>query len=70
MAQFDQPQEGMVRIAIVDMIGREVRFVTEGRFTAGRHTIPIDMSGLPSGVYFVRVHVRETAATAPIVLMR
>ena len=44
-----------VRLALVDLLGREARVVREGPLPAGEHAISVDGAGLPSGLYLLRL---------------
>ncbi len=41
-----------VRLAVYDVLGREVAVLANGRYPAGRYSFTFDGSRLPSGVYF------------------
>jgi hypothetical protein len=44
-----------VRMALYDVLGREVTAVDAGRLESGTHRLGIDVSGLPAGVYVWRL---------------
>ena len=44
-----------VRLALVDLLGREARVMHEGPLPAGEHAISVDGAGLPSGLYLLRL---------------
>jgi hypothetical protein len=48
---FDLPSPADVLIRLVDMNGRTVRTITRSQFTAGSHSLEIDLGGLPEGIY-------------------
>ncbi|MEM1043821.1 MAG: T9SS type A sorting domain-containing protein [Bacteroidota bacterium] len=50
---FELQEAGTVRLAVVDVLGREVAVLTEGTLAAGVHRATLDGSRLASGVYFV-----------------
>jgi uncharacterized lipoprotein YddW (UPF0748 family) len=52
---FHVPNEQYVSLRIFDMLGREVRVVAEGMFSAGDHRFQFDGTGLSSGVYIYRI---------------
>ena len=52
-----------VRIALFDLLGREVARVVEGNRGAGIHTVDFDASGLSSGLYFCRMDAGGFSAT-------
>ncbi|MEM1041269.1 MAG: T9SS type A sorting domain-containing protein [Bacteroidota bacterium] len=44
-----------VRLAVFDVLGREVAVLAEGRFEAGLHRLVFDATDLPSGAYVARL---------------
>ena len=51
---FTLAQDGEVRLAVYDLLGREVAVLAQGRMSAGSHTAVFDASRLSSGTYLVR----------------
>jgi hypothetical protein len=56
---FDVPQPSSVRLAVFDIVGREVQVLVDGPVGAGRHEVSwmgVDRRGIPvaGGVYFCR----------------
>jgi hypothetical protein len=47
-----------VKLAVYDLLGREVAVLVDERKGPGRYEVKFDGSGLSSGVYFYRIHVR------------
>jgi hypothetical protein len=66
----DLPVAGEVRLAIYDILGREVALLAEGRFNAGRHSFTFDGAGLASGVYWCRMTAGGFTAARRMVLVR
>jgi alpha-mannosidase len=58
------PAAGRVRIAVYDLLGREVAVVADGRMEAGAHSFTFDGSRLASGVYFTRLEAAADGGTA------
>lgn len=58
-----------VRLRLYDVLGRAVRTV-EGPAEAGRHTLTLDTSRLPSGVYLLRLRVGATRKTQKLTVVR
>ncbi len=52
---YHLPSEASVRVALSDLLGREVAVLDEGRRGAGRHELQFDAASLPSGVYLCSV---------------
>ena len=46
---------GVVRVVLYDLLGREVRVLTDGVMQPGVYTSTVDGAGLASGVYFLRM---------------
>ncbi len=53
--RFAAPSRGRVRIALYNVAGREVRVLLDEEVDPGFHTVGVDATGLPSGVYFCRM---------------
>lgn len=61
---------GDVRLALVDLLGREVRVVCEGPLPAGGNTMAIDGTGLPSGLYLLRLEREGAVEVRKALLLR
>lgn len=59
-----------VRVAVFDVLGREVARLLETRMEAGTHAAMFDGSTLPRGTYVVRVAAGGVAQALPLVLAR
>ena len=55
---------GEARVALYDVLGREVAVAAQGERAAGPHTVALDTAGLAPGVYVVRVVTGGTATDA------
>ncbi len=64
------PESAPVRLAVYDVLGREVAVLLDGAVAAGRHTVRFEAAGLPSGVYLVRLEADGVAATQRLTLVR
>lgn len=61
---------GAVTIALFSVNGERVKELFNGEQIAGEHTLRIEMSGLPSGIYFVRMQSGTHSASLPIHYMK
>ncbi len=50
--EYDLPIESTVKVVLFNALGQSVSVLAEGPRPAGRHSIQLDASTLPSGVYF------------------
>jgi hypothetical protein len=68
--QFSVPRASDLRIAVYDLLGREVALLADGRYAAGEHTINWDGGALASGIYFIRMEAPRTQIVKKAVLLR
>ena len=54
---------GALRLAVYDVIGREVAVLADGALAPGEHPFTLSGARLPAGVYFVRLETRRQTET-------
>ncbi len=59
-----------VRLAVYDLLGKEVAVLVDGVKEAGEYTVTWDAQGMASGVYFCRLTAGEFSAVKKMTLMR
>ncbi|HYE58964.1 MAG TPA: T9SS type A sorting domain-containing protein, partial [Rhodothermales bacterium] len=69
-ATLSIPSAGRVRATLHDLLGRQVAVLHEGPVAAGRMQFDVPVSGLPAGMYVVRVEMPTGTASAPLVVQR
>ncbi|MEZ4702661.1 MAG: hypothetical protein R2834_20170 [Rhodothermales bacterium] len=52
---FDLAETAVARLALYDVLGREVATIWNGPLAPGRHAFPVDGSALPAGLYLYRL---------------
>tara|TARA_Y100001970_G_scaffold155040_1_gene189918 strand:+ start:3842 stop:4534 length:693 start_codon:yes stop_codon:yes gene_type:complete len=52
---YSIPSYGMVKVALIDINGREVQSLTNGMLSKGNYDIKIDGNNLSSGIYFLSI---------------
>jgi Ni,Fe-hydrogenase III small subunit len=52
---FSIPKSGIVKIAVYDVVGREVTVILNEHRTAGSYTVPFDAENFASGVYLYKM---------------
>ena len=60
---FALPEAGETRLALYDLLGREVAVLFAGALPAGVHEVAFDAAGLPRGVYLYRLAVADRVLT-------
>ena len=60
---FDNPEPGHVKLAVYDLLGREVHRIESRELEAGRHVYRFDASGLSSGSYLYRLESSRVTET-------
>lgn len=68
--EFTLPVSSKVRLALYDILGREVKIMASGNFNAGRHQIKLNASNLASGVYFYKLEANDFISVKKLVLMK
>lgn len=59
-----------VKVAVVDILGRQVQVLQDGQREPGTHEVIFDGTFLSSGVYFYRVQTAEKSLTRPLLLVK
>jgi hypothetical protein len=59
-----------IRLAIYDMLGREVSVLVNERRDAGVHEVKFDCSGLSSGMYFYRMQAGDFVQSKALVILK
>jgi hypothetical protein len=67
---FDAAGASHVRLAVYDLLGREVAVLVDGRVEAGSHAVPFDARGIAAGTYVYRLTVGDTVQTGRMTLTR
>jgi hypothetical protein len=67
---YELPTEGFVKLAVCDLLGREVRTIVNGRQSAGIHSVTFLADNLPSGIYFYRLQSGTYSATRKLLILK
>jgi hypothetical protein len=60
---------GQTRITLHDNLGRDVATLFDGMLASGDHALPVDLSGVSTGSYLVRVAVGGTTPSSGMVFV-
>jgi hypothetical protein len=67
---FELAEAGQVSISIYDVTGRIVKVLLDRSMYAGKHTIQWDATGIPSGLYFVKMEAGAMRFTSKMTLLK
>ncbi|HYM82439.1 MAG TPA: hypothetical protein VEY91_13635 [Candidatus Limnocylindria bacterium] len=72
--EFSLPREAHIRLAVMDLQGREVALLAQGAYRPGRYQVTWNArtahGEAPAGRYFVRLQTPEKTLVRPLVLAR
>ncbi len=67
---FELTSTADVRLAVYDILGREVALLADGTRAAGEHSVTFEAGDLPSGVYLYRLEANGTSRTRALLLSK
>ncbi len=67
---FWLPEASEVKIVVFNAKGQRIRTLFNGKKQAGKFKMMIDMSDLPSGIYFCRMTAKDFQQTRKMILLR
>jgi hypothetical protein len=70
IVSYQTAVSGRVMLAAYDLLGRKVAVLVDGPVAAGSHSVSFDASGLPSGMYLLRLQSGSEVATLKVTLVR
>ena len=68
--EFTMPEDGMVKISVYDVSGREVVELVNGYQTAGTYPVTWDASNLSSGVYMLHMTADNFSTIQKVMLIK
>jgi hypothetical protein len=67
---YHLPTVSMVKISIVDIMGKEVKRIMNGRQSWGEYQYTIDTSGLGNSTYFIRAEMNGMPTMKKLVILK
>jgi hypothetical protein len=67
---FSLDRAGLVKLAVYDVLGRQVAVLLQRQMERGRHQVHFDASQLPSGMYFARLSSGSASNSIKMILMK
>jgi hypothetical protein len=68
--EFSLSRTEQVRLAVFDILGREVAVLGTGQMSAGLHRVQFDGANLPAGIYFYRLEAGAQSFTRKMMLLK
>jgi glucuronoarabinoxylan endo-1,4-beta-xylanase len=68
--EYSITREGFVKLAIYDVVGREIRTLVERIMPAGKHTINVEVNGLAPGIYFYKLTSEGNSIQKKMILLK
>jgi hypothetical protein len=67
---YDMKDAGFVSVKVYNLLGQQVTSLVNGNAERGRHIVHFDATGLPSGVYVLKMVADDFTATNKMLLMK
>jgi subtilisin family serine protease len=67
---FGLPELAHTRLAVYDLLGREVAVLVDGELAAGTHEVVFQANNLPSGAYFYKIEAGEFQQIRQMLLLK
>lgn len=67
---YEVPETGAVRLAVYDMLGRQVALLVDAQVTSGSHQVVFDAAHLSSGSYIYRLETANRILTQKMTLLK
>ncbi|GJQ63362.1 MAG: hypothetical protein SCALA702_24150 [Melioribacteraceae bacterium] len=68
MINFSIKEAGFTKLAVYDILGREIALLIDGHLEAGSHSVSFDASNFTSGVYLYRISSGDFNETKKMIL--
>lgn len=68
--KYDIVKSGYVKLAVYDILGRELKSIVKQNQQAGTYTVQFDGSGLSSGVYFYKLQTEDYTETRKMIITK
>ena len=68
--RYSVAESAKVRLAVYDVLGRQVALLADGLMQAGQHEVRFDAANLPSGTYLYRLQTPVGSYSKTLVLMK
>ncbi|MBD3369181.1 T9SS type A sorting domain-containing protein [Candidatus Fermentibacteria bacterium] len=66
---FEVPSCRRTEISLHDLAGRRMTTMVDGIITRGAHSLTVECTSLPSGLYFAKLRAEELFSVSPVILI-
>lgn len=70
LISFNIPESGFVKLAVYDMLGREIAKLFNGELNAGSYSYNFNATGLNSGAYVYRLETSNSVLSKKMILLK
>lgn len=67
---FSLPKPSRIKLSIYDLLGRQIRLLASGLYSAGTHRLNFDVGDLPSAIYICRLEADGAFLQNKLVLLK
>ena len=67
---FYLPKDSKVHLTVTNTIGQEIAVLASSRYKKGMHTVSMDASGLPAGIYFYKLESNKSSLTKQLNIVK
>jgi len=67
---FSIPEQSLVEVTLLNVLGERIRIIREEVMTAGRYSVTLDMEDLASGVYYYRIRSLGNSITKKLLFLK
>ncbi|MCK5087637.1 MAG: T9SS type A sorting domain-containing protein, partial [Melioribacteraceae bacterium] len=68
--EFSVPQNTHVKLAVYDILGREVSILVDKDMSAGNYKVDFDASHLTSGIYMYKISANNSTKSMKMILQK
>lgn len=68
--QIKNLKDEQINLSVINITGQVVKVLDANEFTTEKNNIPVNISDLASGIYFVRLETSDTAITERLILAK
>jgi len=66
---FYTRESGLIHVELIDFSGKSIRNVLSEYFSKGEHTINLNTTGIPDGIYFIRILNENNRSIQKVVIL-